>query len=90
MSFGTICQYAVYGLTYTSYGLVSYQALISKVEFYLLKLDTVKEILLGCPIGAECWRPPEGCCLKTNFDTAYNALSQTSYTGLVIRDNQGL
>ncbi|MFQ6619952.1 hypothetical protein Gotur_000213 [Gossypium turneri] len=90
MSFGTIRQYAVYGLTYTSHGLVSYQAPISKVEFYLLELDAVKENLPGCPIGAECWRPPERCCLKINFDTAYNALSRTSYIGLVIRDNQGL
>ncbi|MBA0640099.1 hypothetical protein Goklo_023070 [Gossypium klotzschianum] len=56
----------------------------------LSELDAIKENLPGCPIGTECWRPPEGCYLKINFDTAYNALSLTSYMGLVIRDNQGL
>ncbi|MBA0754185.1 hypothetical protein Gogos_021771 [Gossypium gossypioides] len=61
--------------------------LIQKVDTYLLELDVAQVKLLGRPIGAERWRPLDGCCLKINFDAAFHSPSRTSCTRVVIKNS---
>ncbi|KAH1130704.1 hypothetical protein J1N35_002082 [Gossypium stocksii] len=65
------------------------EEIICSVQFYLLEFDTVHAKLHGCLIGPERWRPPEGSCLKVNFDAAFHAPTLMTCVGIVIKDNLG-
>lgn len=67
--------------------IVQIQDVVCRVQAYLLDFDAVHVKLPGRRIGTERWRPPEGFCLKVNFDAAFNAPMPSSSTGIVIRNN---
>ncbi|MBA0752954.1 hypothetical protein Gogos_019950 [Gossypium gossypioides] len=69
--------------------IVQIQDVVCRVQAYLLDFDAVHVKLPGRLIRTEWWRPPEGFCLKVNFDAAFNAPMPTSSTGIVLRNNMG-
>ncbi|MBA0795907.1 hypothetical protein Gohar_006733 [Gossypium harknessii] len=67
--------------------LIQMHILIQKVDTYLLELDVAQVKLLGHPIGAERWQPPDGCRLKINFDATFHSTFRTSCARVVIRNS---
>ncbi|KAG8500953.1 hypothetical protein CXB51_002956 [Gossypium anomalum] len=59
--------------------------------FYIVQVFPItlsrKEKLPGRLIGPEQWPPPDGCCLKINFDATFHAPSRTSCAGVVVSRN---
>ncbi|KAG4138004.1 hypothetical protein ERO13_D07G107400v2 [Gossypium hirsutum] len=69
--------------------IVQIQEIIYRVWSYLLEFNAVHAKLLRRLIGPKRWRPPEGSCLKVNFDAAFHAPMLMTCVGIVIKDNLG-
>ncbi|MBA0757597.1 hypothetical protein Gotri_020684, partial [Gossypium trilobum] len=69
--------------------IVQIQEIIYRVWSYLLEFDAVHAKLPRRLIGPKRWRPPEGSCLKVNFDAAFHAPMLMTCVGIVIKDNLG-
>ncbi|KAG8488998.1 hypothetical protein CXB51_017009 [Gossypium anomalum] len=63
---------------------------IQQIETHLLELDVAQVKLPRRLIGVERWQPPDGCCLKNNFDADFHSPSKISCAGVVIRNRYGI
>ncbi|KAK8503471.1 hypothetical protein V6N12_066160 [Hibiscus sabdariffa] len=61
------------------------------IQAFILEIESLVEVLALKPIPKKAkWFPPDSNSIKLNFDASFNSSTNSSVTGIVARNSQGL